>query len=169
MLGRFGTLGVTAIGVMCLCLAAPSLAAPVPSDFVLHAEAGARTPAVMVGRIDVTGTTATTAVVPPEGRSTGTATVTGTVALSPAALQCLYETVTAAGSLDATSPADPGVLDGTYAVLVVTAGGMTRTLAARNQPFTAIDDVIRHLNALVPASAQLHYNAIAAAVAVPCP
>jgi hypothetical protein len=169
MLRRLGSLGAVAVVGIVFRLAAPSAAAPVPSDFALHAEAGGRIPFVAVRRVDVAGTTATTAVVPPEGRATGAATVTGTVALSPAALQCLYDTVTAAGPLAATSPADPGFLDGTYAVLRVTADGTTRTLVAQNQAFGPIDDVIRRLNSLVPESAQLRYNAIGNAVAVPCP
>lgn len=169
MLRRLGSPGAVAFGVIFFRLAAPSAAAPVPSDFALHAEAGGRIPFVSVRRVDVVGTTATTAVVPPEGRATGTATVTGTVALAPAALQCLYDTVTAAGPLAATSPPDPGFHDGTYAMLRVTADGTTRTLVAQNQAFAPIDDVIRRLNSLVPESAQLRYNAIGNAVAVPCP
>jgi len=166
---RFGFRAAVAVAITIVGLAAPAAGQPVPSDFALHAEAGARLPAVSVGRIDVAGTTATTAVVPPEGRATGTATVTGTVPLATTALQCLYDAVIAAGSLAATSPADPGVHDGTYAVVRITAGGATHTLVARNQAFAPIDDVIRRLNALVPAGAQLHYNAIAGSPAVPCP
>jgi hypothetical protein len=158
------TVALTTVG-----LVARSVAQPVPSDFALHAEAGGRTPLVSVRRVDIVGTTATTAVVPPEGRATGAATVTGTVALAPAALQCLYDTLTTAGTLAAVSPPDPGLLDGAYAVLRVTADGTTHTLVAQNQAFGPIDDVIRRLNSLVPESAQLHYNAIGNAVAVSCP
>jgi hypothetical protein len=169
MLRRLGSPGAVAVVVIVFRLAAPSAAAPVPSDFALHAEAGGRIPYLSVRRVDVVGTTATTAVVPPEGRATGTATETGTVALAPAALQCLYDTVTAAGALAAASPLDPGLSDGTYAMLRVTADGTTSTLVAQNQAFAPIDDVIRRLNSLVPESAQLRYNAIGSAVAVPCP
>lgn len=158
------TVALTIVG-----LAARSVAQPIPSDFALRAEAGGRFPGVSVGRIDVAGTTATTAVVPPEARATGTASVTGTVTLGASALQCLYDAVTAAGSLTATSPADPNVHDGTYAVLRVTAGGTTNTLVARNQAFAPIDDVIRRLNTLVPAADQLRYNAIVGSAAAPCP
>jgi hypothetical protein len=141
----------------------------VPPDFALGAEAGPRMPGSAVGRIDVVGTTATLALVMPEGRATGTPTVTGSVSLAPGALACLYAAVTAAGSLAATSPADNGIADGTYAFLRVTAGGTTQTLVARNQAFAPIDDVIRRLNGLVPAASQLHYNAIAGAAPVACP
>jgi hypothetical protein len=165
---RIGSPDALAVIAIFFRLAAPSDAAPVPSDFALHAEAGGRLPLVAVRRVDVVGTTATTARVPPEGRATGAATVTGTVELAPAALQCLYDVVTTAGSLAATSPLDPGIDDGTYAMLRVTADGSTYTLVAQNQAFAPIDDVIRRLNSLVPESAQLHYNAIGS-VAVPCP
>jgi hypothetical protein len=141
---------------------------PVPSDFALRAEAGARMPGIEVRRIDVAGTTATLAVVAPDGRATATPTVTGTVTLTAAALACLYDAVTAAGSLTSTSPADKPISDGTYAVLRVTAGGVTQTLVARNQAFPAIDDVIRRLNGLVPESSQLRYNAIAGTPTMPC-
>jgi hypothetical protein len=126
-------------------------------------------PGIEVRRIDVAATTATLAVIGPEGRATATPTTTGTVALTPAALACLYEAVAAAGSLTATSPADKPIFDGTYAVLRVTAGGVTQTLVAQNQAFAPIDDVIRRLNGLVPASSQLVYNALAGRVAEPCP
>ena len=169
MLRRLGSPGAVAVIVIVCHFAAPSAAAPVPSDFVLHAEAGGRLPSLSVRRVDVAGTTATTAVVPPEGRATGTATVTGTVALAPTALQCLYDTVTAAGALAATSPPDPGLSDGTYSMLRVTADGTTVTLVAKNQAFAPIDDVIRRLNSLMPESAQLRYNALGSAVAVTCP
>jgi hypothetical protein len=105
----------------------------------------------------------------PEGRASGNATETGTVALEPAALQCLYDTLTAASALAATSPPDPGLSDGTYAMLHITADGTTVTLVAQNQAFAPIDDVIRRLNSLVPESAQLHYNALGSSVAVTCP
>lgn len=167
MLGRLGSPGAVAVIAIVFRFAATSAAAPVPSDFALHVEAGGRVPLVSVRRVDVVGTTATTAVVPPEGRATGTATVTGTVPLQPAALQCLYDTVAAA--LAATSPPDAGLGDGTYAMLRITADGTTRTLEAQNQAFAPIDDVIRRVNSLVPESAQLHYNAIGSTVAVPCP
>jgi len=141
----------------------------VPPDFALRAEAGPRLPGKSVRRIEVTGTTATLAVVMPEGRATGSGTVTGTVTLTPAALACLYGAVTAAGSLTATSPAANGMLDGTYVTLAVTAGGVTTPLVANNQAFAPIDDVVRRLNGLVPADAQLKYNEIIGSAAVACP
>jgi hypothetical protein len=158
-----------AVVVIVFRFAAQSAAAPVPSDFALHAEAGGRLPLLSVRRIDVAGTTVTTAVVPSEGRSTASATVTGTITLPPAALQCLYDAVTVAGVLTATSPADPGLRDGTYATLRVTADGTTVTLVAQNQAFGPIDEVIRRLNSFVPESTQLRYNAIGSTVAIPCP
>jgi hypothetical protein len=168
---RRHALWLLAVGVLIAAPSPPAARAQttVPPDFALRAEAGVRMPGTAVRRIEVAGTTATLAVVTPEGRATGTPTVTGTVALTPAALSCLYGAVTAAGALTATSPADNGIHDGTYAVLRVTAGGVTQTLVARNQAFPAIDDVIRRLNGLVPATGQLHYNAIVGATTVPCP
>jgi hypothetical protein len=167
MLRRLGSAGAAAVIAIVFRFVAPSAAAPVPSDFALRVEAGGRVPIVSVRRVDVVGTTATTAVVPSEARATGTATVTGTVTIQPAALQCLYDT--AAAALAATSPPDPGIRDGTYATLRITADGTTRTLEALNQKFDPIDDVIRRVNSLVPESAQLHYNAIGSTVAVSCP
>ena len=169
MLGRLGSPGAVVVVVIVFGLAAPSVAAPVPFDFALKAEAGGRLPSLSLRRVDVAGTTATTAEVPPEGRATATATETGTVALAPAALQCLYDTITAAGTLAAASPPDPGLSDGTFAMLRITADGTTVTLVAKNQAFAPIDDVIRRLNSLVPESAQLHYNALGSAVVVACP
>lgn len=169
MLRRSGSRVATTLVLTIVVFATRAVAQVVPSDFALHAEAGGRFPGVSVGRIDVAGTTVTTAVVPPEARATGTATVTGTVALTASMLSCLYAAVTGAGSLTATSPANPDVLDGTYAVLRVTAGGTTNVLVARNQAFAPIDDVIRRLNSLVPPGAQLGYNAIAGSASVTCP
>jgi hypothetical protein len=161
------------LALTALVCAGPDLrlarAQTVPPDFAVRAEAGPRLPGTSVRRIDVAGTTATLAVVPPEGRATAAATVTGTVALTPAALACLYGAVTTAGSLTATSPADNGMRDGTYVTLTVTAGGVTNTLAANNQAFAPIDDVARRLNGLVPASSQLRYNDIIGAPVVACP
>jgi hypothetical protein len=152
-------------------LGAVALAAgPVPPDFHLVAEAGPRLPWKAVRRVEVTGTAAAFSTVAIADRGPGTGTPTGSATLSASALQCLYDEILAAGFSTATQPAFNTVQDGSYAEVTVTANGTTTRIETRSAPFAPLDRVVLRLNGIIPGAAQLHYDAITGAAALPaCP
>jgi len=158
-------------GVLLLILLASGLAsvsasaAPplYPPDFSVTAYAGAVSPAYSIRLVTIdpagNGTFCRT---DPIDRDTGACSLVSSFNLTVDDMNTLWNSIQSNGfSLLSPYYLDPGIADGTFAELTVTANSSTQQVITQNTAVTSFDAIMVTLNSLLPPSAVLKYNAIA--------
>ncbi len=134
-----------------------------PPDFAVTAYAGAVSPAypIRLVTIDPSGS-GTFCRTDPIDRDTGVCSLVSSFSLTVDDMNTLWSSIQSNGfSLLSPYYLDPGIADGSFAELTVTANGGTQQVITQNMAVAPFDAVMLTLNSLLPPTAVLKYNAIA--------
>lgn len=153
---------VAILSLACLCSSSVGAQGnPVPADLNIHIEAGSVGPShdLHIFDLDASGR-GTFCLVPPANRETGTCGTVTHHQLSSAEVSTVYDAIVA-GSFFTLAPTHLSRdLDGTLAEMSIKANGVTHEVSTQNVTLPAFDDIVLAINAALPDSSKIIYNAI---------